>query len=65
MAFYQDIKDLEISGDPIFDKIIGPGDTAPASGIYRCEGCGGEDVSTRGILCPLKISISIQRVTGL
>ena len=29
-----------------FDKVYEPGISAPSSGIYRCEGCGREAVST-------------------
>jgi hypothetical protein len=31
-----------------FDEIRGPGTTTGWSGIYRCEGCGKEVVSTAG-----------------
>ena len=42
MATYKYSKLLEHSEHPAFDKIHEPGDPAPASGIYRCPGCGRE-----------------------
>jgi hypothetical protein len=32
----------------IFDEVHSPGQTAPRSGVYRCEGCGREASSTEG-----------------
>ena len=34
--------------DPAFDGEHRPGATAPLSGIYRCVGCGREDISKEG-----------------
>jgi hypothetical protein len=48
MALYKNAAKLTQSNDAAFDKIHGPADTTPLSGIYRCEGCGHEAVSTEG-----------------
>jgi len=45
MALYKDNSLLHKSGDAVFDHDRRPGETAPASGIYRCMGCGHEVVS--------------------
>jgi len=48
MAVYQDPKFFVQQSDQAFDKLHNPGEIATHSGIYRCEVCGHEDVSTRG-----------------
>ena len=48
MAVYKYPHYLEQSTNSAFDTIHQPGHIAPYSGIYRCEGCGINDVSTRG-----------------
>jgi len=35
-----------------FDQVHSPGIKTPFSGIYRCEGCGREDVSIKGAPLP-------------
>ena len=32
----------------VFDQVLTPGTITPVSGIYRCEACGYEAVSTEG-----------------
>lgn len=48
MANYKYPKYLSQSDHKAFDEIHEPGHIAPHSGIYRCEGCGLNDVSTHG-----------------
>lgn len=48
MAYYGDIKYLERNSNEAFGKVNEPGTAAPYSGIYRCDGCGHEAVSTHG-----------------
>jgi hypothetical protein len=48
MAWYKNpayLTQVNFSG---FDALHSPGTLAPYSGIYRCEGCGKEAVSTLG-----------------
>ncbi len=40
-------------GDVEWNRLHMPGDSALASGIYRCEGCGDETISLRGAHLPL------------
>jgi len=46
MAVYKYTKYLEQSDHQAFDQIHSPGTSTPYSGIYRCEGCGENEVST-------------------
>lgn len=48
MAIYKNKNYLEASNHQAFDQIHTPGTTTPYSGIYRCEGCGVNEVSTQG-----------------
>ncbi|MDR3483180.1 MAG: hypothetical protein P4L91_20990 [Burkholderiaceae bacterium] len=48
MAVYKYQNYLEASNHQAFDQIHKPGETTPYSGIYRCEGCGVNEVSTHG-----------------
>ena len=51
--------------DPAFDGEHRPGATAPLSGIYRCVGCGREDISKEGIRSPRRTTTSTQLCKGL
>ncbi len=46
MAIYKYSKYLTQSNHSAYDAIHKPADLAPHSGIYRCEGCGENVVST-------------------
>lgn len=46
MAVYKNANYLVASNHQAFDQIYHPGVLAPHSGIYRCEGCGENEVST-------------------
>jgi len=46
MAMYKHAQYVTKSEDAAFDKDNHPGTATPFSGIYRCMGCGKEDVST-------------------
>lgn len=46
MANYKYQQFLTQSQHAAFDQILHPGNTAQHSGIYRCEGCGINEVST-------------------
>jgi hypothetical protein len=48
MALYKYNQFLSPRDGPAFDVLHSPGATTPFSGIYRCEGCGHEVVSTVG-----------------
>lgn len=48
MAIYKYSQYLQQSQHQAFDQILHPGTTTPYSGIYRCEGCGTNEVSTQG-----------------
>lgn len=48
MALYKYASYLVKSEDTVFDQIHKPGEAAPLSGIYRCEGCGKEVASNHG-----------------
>jgi hypothetical protein len=48
MATYKYIKFLDESKSPVFDKPLKPSSPTPHSGIYRCQGCRREIVSTEG-----------------
>lgn len=48
MAYYKYPQFLTQANLAGFDNIHNPGAAAPWSGIYRCEGCGKEAVSTAG-----------------
>lgn len=52
MALYKYFKFLTQDQGNLFDLTYHPGTDAPASGIYRCEGCGIEAVSTKGNKLP-------------
>src|SRR5690349_15033857 len=47
MAFYKYGEFLTHNTNGAFDQICEPGHATPYSGIYRCEGCGNEAISTR------------------
>jgi hypothetical protein len=46
MAEYKHPHFLKKFDDPVFDNLNPPGTTAPRSGLYRCQVCGHECVST-------------------
>lgn len=48
MAVYKHSQFLVKSDHQAFDQIQTPGTATPHSGIYRCEGCGENEVSTFG-----------------
>ncbi|MDP9582526.1 UNVERIFIED_ORG: hypothetical protein J2791_001808 [Burkholderia contaminans] len=48
MAYFKHQQFLDYSNHVAFDQIHDPGVAAPHSGIYRCEGCGENAVSTYG-----------------
>lgn len=48
MAWYKYILYLAQNTSNVFDETHTPGSVTPYSGIYRCLGCGREDVSTHG-----------------
>lgn len=48
MANYKYAQYLKQSNHNAFDTITLPGHATPHSGIYRCEGCGKNEVSTHG-----------------
>ena len=48
MANYKYANFLNVIAGREFDLVYGPSTPAPLSGIYRCEGCGHEAVSTKG-----------------
>lgn len=52
MALYQDAAAIAKSTHVNFDKIWKPGETPPNNGIYRCEGCGDEIASNKGVQLP-------------
>ena len=52
MAFYKYPNILQKSDDGAFDMIHNPGTSAPYSGVYRCEGCGGEAVVDQPRILP-------------
>ena len=48
MAVYKHAHYLIQDNSAAFDQIHPAGTATPYSGIYRCEGCGRNDVSTEG-----------------
>lgn len=52
MANYKYSQYLKLSNHQAFDTITHPGHATPHSGIYRCEGCGENIVSTFGHVMP-------------
>jgi hypothetical protein len=46
VAVYKYINYLQQSPHAAFDQVHSPGHPTPFSGIYRCEGCGINEVST-------------------
>lgn len=48
MAVYKYSQYLQQLNHQAFDEIHHPGNATPYSGIYRCEGCGKNEVSTQG-----------------
>lgn len=48
MAIYKYAEFLQKSNEAVYDSIYKPGQAAPYSGIYRCEGCGREVASNEG-----------------
>lgn len=48
MAFYADKKNVQVSNRlQQYDEIRLPGEKPPSPGIYKCQGCGYEDVINR------------------
>lgn len=47
MAFYKYSSYLKQNQHNAFDTTTNPGSATPYSGIYKCEGCGQEIVSTQ------------------
>lgn len=52
MAIYKYPQYIKQINHAAFDTITPVGHAAPYSGIYRCEGCGHEIVSTHGNTLP-------------
>ena len=52
MADYKNPSYVSRSMHPRFDSVSSPGDEVPYSGIYRCDGCAHEIVSTEGNKMP-------------
>ena len=54
MAQYPDEGSVHPVTGPVFDEIYSPGDSAPYSGIYRCQarGCRREIVALEGKALP-------------
>ncbi len=48
MALYKDGTRLYLDTSSVFDQICSPGTPVPASGIYRCVGCGKEVAANQG-----------------
>jgi hypothetical protein len=48
MAIYKNANYVTLDNSVAFDAVHNAGVPTPYSGIYRCEGCGKNDVSTRG-----------------
>jgi hypothetical protein len=48
MAIYQNLQHFQQFTHSAFNELHTPGTQAPYSGIYRCEVCGHEVVSTEG-----------------
>ena len=48
MAQYKYLHYLTNLSDPKFDPALAPGAVTPHSGIYKCQGCGNEIISTAG-----------------
>lgn len=48
MAQFKYLHFLSNLSDPKFSVSHQPGDVTPHTGIYKCEGCGSEIVSTAG-----------------
>jgi hypothetical protein len=55
MADYKYLHYLARSTDPKFDPAHPPGAMTPHSGIYKCQGCGGEAVCNTGDPLPTEI----------
>jgi hypothetical protein len=54
MAVCKDWSFFEHSNSSAFDTIFSAGSFTPYSGIYRCEGCGQNSVSTEGMPLPAR-----------
>src|SRR5450830_1152460 len=52
MADYKNPSVVARSMHPRFDELTSPGEAVPYSGIYRCDGCAHEIVSTEGHVMP-------------
>ena len=46
MPNYKHSQFFHVNQSELFDKVLAPATQTPASGIYRCEGCGEEVSST-------------------
>lgn len=52
MAWYKYASKLTQNQHDNFDKIWKPGETPHDAGIYKCEGCGDEIASNKGVQLP-------------
>lgn len=52
MAVYKYAYLLVQSANPRFDHVVGPGQEAVKSGIFRCQGCGREIAMVEGQRLP-------------
>jgi len=55
----------QLPADANFDKIHLPGQATPYSGIYRCQSCGFECVSTKGHPLPPERGCSEHSITWI
>lgn len=52
MALYKRADEIQPGSGAVFDAEHGPGSSVPASGIYRCRGCGREIAANAGTPFP-------------
>jgi hypothetical protein len=52
VAYYKQPNYFKQDTGSAFDLVHAPGVKTPYSGIYRCDGCGREDVSIKGAPLP-------------
>ena len=48
MPNYKNSSYFQQNASPVFDQTYAPGVATPSSGVYRCDSCGFEAVSTQG-----------------
>jgi len=48
MPNYKNSDYFRLNQSETFDQTYSPGELAPTSGVYRCDACGYEAVSTKG-----------------